>query len=57
MKAGITLLATIALMSSSASAQKSGVLDAAASDPLKMGWMQGTPPPAEKRSVLTMADI
>ncbi len=48
MKAGITLLATIALMSSSASALKSGVLDAAASDPLKMGWMQGTPPPAEK---------
>ncbi len=48
MKAGISLFAAIALMSLPASAQKPPVLDAAASDPVRMGWMQGTPPPADK---------
>lgn len=48
MKAGIALFAAISLMSLPASGQKPPVLDAAASDPVQMGWMQGTPPPADK---------
>ncbi len=48
MKAGVSLFAAIALISLPASAQQPPVLDAAASDPVKMGWMQGTPPAPDK---------
>jgi CubicO group peptidase (beta-lactamase class C family) len=49
MKRAALMMAAAALLASVAMAQKPPVLDAAASDPAKLGWMQGTPPPADKQ--------
>jgi CubicO group peptidase (beta-lactamase class C family) len=48
MKRTVLMLAAAAFLSSAAMAQKAPSPDAAASDPVKLGWMQGTPPPADK---------
>ena len=42
------------IMNASAQTDKTAPLSAAESDPIKMGWMQGFPPPADK--VLSAAD-
>lgn len=42
------MLAISALLCSGAMAQQAQPLDAAASDPAKLGWMQGTPPAPDK---------
>jgi CubicO group peptidase (beta-lactamase class C family) len=42
------MLAATALLGSAGVAQNRPVLDAEASDPVRMGWMVGTPPPADK---------
>jgi hypothetical protein len=49
MKRTAMMLVTAALLGSVAMAQKAPVADAAASDPAKLGWMVGTPPPADKQ--------
>lgn len=42
-------LAAFAFTAAAATAQRApSVADAAATDPAKLGWMQGTPPPADK---------
>jgi CubicO group peptidase (beta-lactamase class C family) len=46
-KAGF-MLAVTALLGGAAIAQQAPVMDAAASDPAKLGWMQGTPPARDK---------
>ena len=48
MKKTALVLAAAAFLASTGMAQNPPVLDAGASDPVKMGWMQGTPPPADK---------
>lgn len=48
MKPTAWTLAATALLASSAMAQQSPPPDASASDPAKLGWMQGNPPPADK---------
>lgn len=48
MKKAALMLAFTAMLGSAAIAQQSLVLDAAASDPAKLGWMQGTPPAPDK---------
>ncbi len=48
MKQAALALAAMALASSAGMAQTTAPPDAAASDPAKLGWMQGTPPPADK---------
>lgn len=48
MKRAVLMLATAALVNSAGVAQQAPPLDAIASDPVKMGWMQGSPPPPEK---------
>jgi len=48
MKKAALMLAFTAMLGSAAIAQQSLVMDAAASDPAKLGWMQGTPPAPDK---------
>jgi CubicO group peptidase (beta-lactamase class C family) len=48
MKKAAFMLAVAALLGSGATAQQALVLDAAASDPATLGWMQGTPPAPDK---------
>ena len=48
MKRAVLMLATAALVTSASVAQQTPPLDAIASDPVSMGWMQGSPPPPEK---------
>ncbi len=48
MKKAALMLAVAALVSSGAIAQQAQPMDAAASDPAKLGWMQGTPPAPDK---------
>lgn len=47
MKQAAFVLAAAAFLAGAGLAQNPPVLDAAASDPVKKGWMQGTPPPPE----------
>lgn len=48
MKKATLMLAVAALLGSGAIAQQAPVMDANASDPAKLGWMQGTPPAPDK---------
>ncbi len=49
-KKAVIAAAALAVATSGAQAQSERKqLDAAASDPAKLGWMQGTPPPADKQ--------
>lgn len=50
------LAAGALLMANGAAAQDKVLLDAVTSDPQTMGWMQGTPPPADKRILAARAD-
>lgn len=54
MKRGIVLLMVCLFTSNIQAQQQSDFLSAKESDPLKMGWMQGFPPPKDK--VLSVAD-
>jgi CubicO group peptidase (beta-lactamase class C family) len=49
MKRIALVLAAAAALGNPGMAQKAPVPDAAASDPAKLGWMVGTPPPADKQ--------
>ena len=49
MKFAAALLALLAIGTSAGIAQTTPQLDAIASDPVRMGWMQGSPPPADKQ--------
>jgi CubicO group peptidase (beta-lactamase class C family) len=49
MKRIVLLVAATALPGSAGMAQTNPPLDVAASDPAKLGWMVGTPPPADKQ--------
>lgn len=51
----LTMCAAIGL-AGGASAQQQTVLDAAQSDPVAMGWMQGSPPPPDKRIIAAKGD-
>jgi CubicO group peptidase (beta-lactamase class C family) len=48
MKKAALMLAFTAMLGSAAIAQRPPLMDAAASDPAKLGWMQGTPPAPDK---------
>lgn len=50
------LAGSVLLMAGPAGAQDKPILDAATSDPAGMGWMQGTPPPPDKRILAARAD-
>jgi CubicO group peptidase (beta-lactamase class C family) len=50
------LAGLVLLMSGTGQAQDKVVLDAVTSDPAVMGWMQGTPPPPDKRILAARAD-
>lgn len=46
----------VLLMTGAVSAQTRVTLDAVTSDPVTMGWMQGSPPPLDKRILASRAD-
>ncbi len=54
MKRGMILLIACLLTTNIQAQQKKDFLSAKESDPVKMGWMQGFPPPKDK--VLNVAD-
>lgn len=48
MKKTVIVIVAACLLGSSAIAEEAPVMDAAASDPVNLGWMQGTPPAPDK---------
>lgn len=50
------LLGGLLLMAGPAPAQEKVMLDGVTSDPVTLGWMQGSPPPADKRILAARAD-
>ena len=57
LKAAINLVASAAIAGAVAFAEQPAMPDAAASDPQVLGWMQGAPPPADKRISFESGDF